>query len=128
MQLLILRFVVRGFIQSLLIQNYNNQIIVLCITDLIFIFFVICFKIQFLHKIVFNSMLLHNVLFLILDTLLAVRYYYCNLILSVVLWSIVIIYLILFISILFIGLKKFGVVQKKMTLRINQPILKLKKE
>jgi hypothetical protein len=61
-------------IQSLMIQNYEIQIITLTISDLVFVLLFIFYRKQFCHKIVCAFSIAYQILFLILDCLFTINY------------------------------------------------------
>lgn len=65
------RSCVRGFLQGILVESYEHQIIALTVTDALFVCLVFCFRKCFFSRALFVVILLYNIAFFCLDAILA---------------------------------------------------------
>ena len=64
------RSCVRGFLQGILVESYEHQIIALTVTDALFVCLVFCFRKCFFSRALFVVILLYNIAFFCLDAIL----------------------------------------------------------
>lgn len=93
---------IRGFIQGILIESYQYQIIALAVSDAFFFTFTLIFRHHFYCKLLFIVMIAYNFLFLALDLTLTLSFckpelfqsFDTNKFLYVLIWAILAVFLL----------------------------------
>lgn len=117
----------RGFIQGVLFQSYEHEIISLTVSDIFFCTLVVLFRNSFSSRPLFVAILLYNSMFLFFDCVLSVRFLKpellsfvnCNMIVLVSIWAIVAAFILQILVVIVISIYERFCMKKKKR-RISQ--------